>query len=56
MDWIWGAALLPLLACGAMCVGGMALAAVGLRRGSRHSGDDRRPVEPDEHEQIAPPL
>ncbi len=32
MEWIAGAALLPLLMCGVMCVGGVALAAVGLRR------------------------
>lgn len=32
MEWIAGAALLPLLVCGAMCAGGILLAAVGLRR------------------------
>lgn len=32
MEWIAGAALLPLLLCGLMCVGGVLLAAVGLRR------------------------
>jgi hypothetical protein len=32
MEWIAGAALLPLLMCGLMCIGGIALAALGLRR------------------------
>ena len=32
MEWIAGAALLPLLMCGVMCVGGVLLAAFGLRR------------------------
>lgn len=32
MEWLLGLAFLPVLLCGLMCVGGMALAAVGLRR------------------------
>lgn len=32
MEWPFGLALLPVLLCGLMCVGGMVLAAVGLRR------------------------
>ena len=32
MRWLFGAALLPFLACGVMCLGGMALAALGFRR------------------------
>lgn len=32
MQWLLGAALLPLLLCGLMCAGAVALAAVGLRR------------------------
>lgn len=39
MEWLFSLALLPILLCGLMCVGGMALAALGLRRGaSRRSG------------------
>jgi len=34
MSWLFGAALLPFLLCGAMCLGGMLLAALGLRRGT----------------------
>ena len=45
MRWIFGAALLPLLACGAMCLGGMALAFFGLRRGeTKPSNHDREEV------------
>ena len=36
MNWLFGAALLPFLLCGAMCLGGMLLAALGLRRGTRN--------------------
>jgi hypothetical protein len=36
MSWLFGAALLPFLLCGAMCLGGMLLAALGLRRGTRN--------------------
>lgn len=32
MEWILGLALVPIVLCGLMCVGGMALAAFGLRR------------------------
>lgn len=32
MRWIFGAALLPFLGCGVMCLGGMALAFFGLKR------------------------
>lgn len=32
MEWLVGAALLPLLLCGLMCVGGVALAMLGFRR------------------------
>ena len=47
MEWIAGAALLPLLVCGAMCAGGILLAAVGLRRNQDTksgccSGDDSK--------------
>lgn len=51
MDWIWGAALLPLLACGAMCIGGMALAAVGFRRRDR---SDDRSSDTGTHDQVSP--
>lgn len=39
MEWLLGAALLPLLACGLMCVGGFALAAIGLRRRDANNHD-----------------
>ena len=56
MDWLWGAALLPLVTCGAMCIGGMALAAVGLRRRSRAgAGSDDQRSEAGDHEHVAPP-
>lgn len=32
MEWLWTAALVPFLLCGLMCLAGVALAAVGLRR------------------------
>ncbi len=38
MDWLLGIAALPLLMCGLMCVGGIALAAVGLRRRDSRPG------------------
>lgn len=42
MEWLFGLAILPLVLCGLMCVGGMALAAMGMRRGTarRTCGDD----------------
>ncbi len=49
MNWLFGAALLPFLLCGAMCLGGMLLAALGLRRGRNES--HAQPHEP----QTAPP-
>jgi len=57
MDWLWGAALLPLVACGAMCIGGMALAAIGLRRASSSDGssDDRRSETDDHDDDVVPP-
>ncbi len=41
MDWIWGVALLPFLICGVMCLGGIALAAIGLRRSRESSSSGR---------------
>lgn len=45
MEWLWTAALVPFLLCGLMCLGSIALAAVGLRRGRNRRrgccGDDR---------------
>ena len=38
MEWFFGVAALPLLMCGLMCVGGIALAALGLRRGTDRAG------------------
>ncbi len=36
-NWLWGAALLPFIVCGAMCIGGMVLAVVGWGRASRRN-------------------
>lgn len=35
MEWLWGAAFVPLLLCGLMCGIPMLLAVVGFRRGSQ---------------------
>ena len=35
MSWLFSAALLPFVLCGAICLGGALLAALGLRRGRR---------------------
>ena len=32
MEWLWGLAILPALLCGLMCLGGVVLAALGLRQ------------------------
>lgn len=45
MDWLWALALLPVLLCGLMCVGGVVLAALGLRQLS----SSRRPCCDDDH-------
>lgn len=45
MEWLFGAALLPLVLCGAMCVGGAVLAAIGLRR-STHDHRAGEPIPP----------
>jgi hypothetical protein len=39
MSWLWGAALLPLILCGGMCIGGMVLAAIGLGRARRQGSE-----------------
>lgn len=39
MEWLWTAALLPFLLCGLMCLGAVALAALGLR-GNRNERRD----------------
>ena len=55
MDWLWGAGLLALVACRAMCIGGMALAAVGLRRaGSSDATSDDRQGETNDHDHVTP--
>lgn len=38
MEWLWGLAILPALFCGLMCVGGIVLAAVGIRRTTARRG------------------
>jgi hypothetical protein len=35
MEWLLSLALLPVVLCGLMCVGGILLAVVGFRRGER---------------------
>lgn len=47
MEWLLGLAIVPVLACGVMCVGGMALAAVGVRRRAarRACCDERGPAD-----------
>lgn len=56
MEWLLGLAFVPILLCGLMCVGGMALAAVGLRRTTAWrtccdettaATEDRQPVPAD---------
>ncbi len=54
MEWLFGLAFLPALLCGVMCLGGIVLAAVGVRRGAaarpaccdetspEDAGDDQR--------------
>jgi hypothetical protein len=44
MSWLFSVALLPFVLCGAMCLGGALLAALGLRRGAK----DRRDAPRDE--------
>lgn len=43
MEWLFSLALLPLLLCGAMCVGGMLLAFLGIRRATDSSSHESRP-------------
>lgn len=52
MEWLLGLALVPLLLCGLMCVGGMALAAVGFRRNAaqRPRSDEPSNQATDQHE------
>ena len=45
MEWLLGFALLPILMCGLMCVGGMALAAVGLRKTTARGSCGHEPAE-----------
>ena len=42
MNWLGGAALLSLLFCGLTCVGGMVLAALGLRHATQHGQNGHR--------------
>ena len=54
MEWLLGLAFVPALLCGLMCVGGIALAALGLRRGSapRTCHDDRSAATEDDGERV----
>lgn len=48
MEWLLGLAFLPILMCGLMCVGGMALAAVGLRRTTARGACGEKPAAAEE--------
>jgi len=48
MEWLLGLAFLPVLMCGLMCVGGMALAAVGLRKTTTRGGCGKEPAAAEE--------
>lgn len=51
MEWLVGAALLPLVLCGLMCVGGVALAMLGIRRtDGRKRCCDHEALEDRDHE------
>jgi hypothetical protein len=45
MRWVFNAALLPFVVCGAMCFGGALLAALGLRHGVREASRDASRTE-----------
>jgi hypothetical protein len=45
MEWLFGLAFVPILLCGLMCVGGMALAALGVRRGTARRTRDEETTE-----------
>jgi hypothetical protein len=45
MRWVFSAALLPFVVCGAMCFGGALLAALGLRHGVREASRDASRTE-----------
>ena len=48
MEWVLGLAILPILMCGLMCVGGLALAAVGLRKTTGHRSCGHEPAGAEE--------
>lgn len=54
MEWLFGLAILPILLCGIMCLGGMALAAIGLRRSTagRAGIDGPRPTDAADDERV----
>lgn len=49
MRWVFGVALLPFLACGGMCIGGMALAWFGIRHANATTTADDELREPADH-------
>lgn len=55
MEWLFGLAILPILLCGVMCLGGMAVAAIGLRRGTgkRAGVDEPRPTIEADDERVS---
>lgn len=48
MEWLTGLALLPVLFCGGMMLGGMALAALGLRRTTSEPSKSSSPAATDD--------
>lgn len=50
MDWLFGFAFVPLLMCGLMCLGGMALAMFGRRRADDGRHRDVPAITPDRDE------
>jgi hypothetical protein len=52
MEWLFGLAVLPLLMCGAMCLGGVAAAVLGVRR--RRRPCDHTVVRTDQRDETAP--
>ncbi len=54
MEWVFGLAILPVLLCGLMCIGGMVLAAVGLRRSNarRACGDESSATDVAENRRV----
>lgn len=54
MEWLWGLAILPVLLCGLMCVGGVVLAVLGLRQANvrRSCRDDDHGARADRQDEV----